>query len=307
MTTSTVVVGSDEGQPLHIAYSAYGQPTAQTHLLLVHGLFDDQRTWQLLLPQLVRADRYVVTVDLLGAGRSSRPLLSHLPADQRYSADLHVEHLRRVISQLRLRNLVLIGNSLGGGLLLRMLCTPWPNRPELRALVLEDAAGYAHTIPGMMRLLINWPGRCLMMGSVRWLVQTTGIARHIADRSIRRAFADPAAVSPAFVDRYLEILTSAAAIHACRETIRNMVPSDMETVVASYRCLDLPTLVCWGKQDRVLSPLYGQRFAEDIPSADLHIFEDCGHAPHLEQPTRMAQRLNSWLDQLDAAELEADR
>ena len=120
---------------MQLAYTCYGQVEAPVHLLLIHGLFDDQRTWQYLLPHLRHGDRYMVTVDLLGAGLSSTPHLATTPATHRYDADLHVKQLRQLIAELSLRNLVLMGSSLGGGLALRMLCTPWPDRPAMVGLI----------------------------------------------------------------------------------------------------------------------------------------------------------------------------
>jgi 2-hydroxymuconate-semialdehyde hydrolase len=299
ITTGTVWIGCEDGEDLHLAYTAYGRPTASMHLLLVHGLFDDRRTWEDLLSHLQQDDRYVVTVDLLGAGQSSRPRLLHLPPHERYGADLHVQHLQRLVSELNLRNLVLVGSSLGGGIVLRMLCVPWPDRPTLLGLILEGAAAYHQQTPLLMRQLAGSPGRLLSVDWIRTQANNLGLARRIVDRSIRRCFFDPGTVAQDLADRYLEILDSSKTIQAYRETVRNLVPSDMEEVVQKYSHIRLPTLVCWGQNDQVVSPLYGQRLVEDIAGAQLTYFENCGHAPHLERPAQMANVMDTWLSDLD--------
>jgi pimeloyl-ACP methyl ester carboxylesterase len=50
-----------------------------------------------------------------------------------------------------------------------------------------------------------------------------------------------------------------------------------------------PTLLCWGAHDR-LAPLEpcGRTWAKEVPGARLHVFEDSGHVPHLEEPRAVA-------------------
>ena len=74
-----------------------------------------------------------------------------------------------------------------------------------------------------------------------------------------------------------------------------MVPSNMDWIVDAYSSVSWPTLVCWGRQDRVISPLYAQRLTEDLPQSRLHLIDDCGHAPHLEKPRQLAQTIGEWL------------
>ena len=290
-----VTVGTEDGKPVQLAYTCYGQVEAPVHLLLIHGLFDDQRTWQYLLPHLRHDDRYMVTVDLLGTGLSSTPHLATTPATHRYDADLHVKQLRQLIAELSLRNLVLMGSSLGGGLALRMLCTPWPDRPAMVGLILEDAAAYPQQIPSLLRVFQGRLGSLITAPWSRRVLLSLGIAQWVIKRSIRRAFADPDAIPPGLWERYLSLLTSSQRIRAAQETARNMVPSNMDWIVDAYSSVAWPTLVCWGRQDRVISPLYAQRLAEDVPQSKLHLIDDCGHAPHLEKPRQLAQTIGEWL------------
>jgi pimeloyl-ACP methyl ester carboxylesterase len=56
-----------------------------------------------------------------------------------------------------------------------------------------------------------------------------------------------------------------------------------------------PTLVCWGAHDRVapLDPC-GQTWAREIPGAQLRIFADSGHVPHLEEPEAVAAAVREF-------------
>ena len=50
-----------------------------------------------------------------------------------------------------------------------------------------------------------------------------------------------------------------------------------------------PTLLVWGKEDRLVPPVYADEFARRIPGARVQTVEGAGHAPHLEQPERVAR------------------
>ena len=56
-----------------------------------------------------------------------------------------------------------------------------------------------------------------------------------------------------------------------------------------------PTLLVWGKEDRVVPPVYADEFAQRIPSARVQIVDGAGHAPHLEQPAAVARMVADFL------------
>ena len=45
-----------------------------------------------------------------------------------------------------------------------------------------------------------------------------------------------------------------------------------------------PTLIVWGKEDRLIPVAHGQAFAEGILGARLVVLEGCAHLPPFEQP-----------------------
>jgi pimeloyl-ACP methyl ester carboxylesterase len=49
-----------------------------------------------------------------------------------------------------------------------------------------------------------------------------------------------------------------------------------------------PTLLCWGRHDRVAPPSCADAWAREIPGAELRTFEESGHVPHLEEPGAVA-------------------
>jgi pimeloyl-ACP methyl ester carboxylesterase len=56
-----------------------------------------------------------------------------------------------------------------------------------------------------------------------------------------------------------------------------------------------PTLLVWGKEDRVVPPVYAEEFARRIAGARVEIVDQAGHAPHLEQPDAVAPLVRDFL------------
>ena len=51
----------------------------------------------------------------------------------------------------------------------------------------------------------------------------------------------------------------------------------------------MPTLLLWGRDDRILGVKDTENIAAAIPNCQLEWIENCGHVPHLEQPELTAQ------------------
>jgi pimeloyl-ACP methyl ester carboxylesterase len=59
--------------------------------------------------------------------------------------------------------------------------------------------------------------------------------------------------------------------------------------------IDVPTLMLWGAQDRIVTPDYGRAYAAAIPGAQFALIDQAGHFPHLEQPEQFAKQVLSFV------------
>jgi pimeloyl-ACP methyl ester carboxylesterase len=59
--------------------------------------------------------------------------------------------------------------------------------------------------------------------------------------------------------------------------------------------LKLPTLIVWGRDDKVTPPDVAESFQRQIDNAQLRFIDHCGHAPNLEQPAVFAELLQGFL------------
>ena len=61
------------------------------------------------------------------------------------------------------------------------------------------------------------------------------------------------------------------------------------------RVPNMPTLVVWGRDDRIVSVECGELFRGAIRGARLEVFERCGHFPHLEKPAEFTRAVSGFL------------
>ena len=56
-----------------------------------------------------------------------------------------------------------------------------------------------------------------------------------------------------------------------------------------------PTLIVWGKADRIIAPAYAQEFAGRIAGARIELIDQAGHLPHVEQSEAVAKAVRGFL------------
>lgn len=62
------------------------------------------------------------------------------------------------------------------------------------------------------------------------------------------------------------------------------MPDNLPRLVDRYREIDVPSLLVWGRQDRIVPCVMGEALAEALPEARLATLERCGHIPAEERP-----------------------
>jgi pimeloyl-ACP methyl ester carboxylesterase len=100
--------------------------------------------------------------------------------------------------------------------------------------------------------------------------------------------------------RYPQRLPAPLLFELIRGSGRPAAP-DAADALASYDFRDsverihAPTLLVWGRQDRVVPAHSADEYERLLPNAEKVIFEDTGHLPMLERPARFNALLESFL------------
>lgn len=76
---------------------------------------------------------------------------------------------------------------------------------------------------------------------------------------------------------------------ALRHNLRDEVPR-----------LTMPVCLIWGRNDTITPAFVGEEFKKLLPQAELHLIDECGHAPMMEQPEKFNNVLEQFLQKNSA-------
>ena len=106
-------VGTENATPIELQYEDRGEGAP---VVLIHGWPLSARSWENQVPALVEAGHRVITYDRRGFGHSSQPWGG-------YDYDTLVADLHALLEHLDLRDVTLVGFSMGGGEVVHYLGT----------------------------------------------------------------------------------------------------------------------------------------------------------------------------------------
>ena len=253
--------------PIELNHKIYG---AGDPVLCIHGFGASLYSWRNFVTPLSQ-NYQLILIDLKGCGDSPKPPDSH------YSPQDHADLIYKFILDHDLRNLTLVGNSFGGALSLLlslMLLNHAPGR--LRALVLIDAGAYKKYIPGYLRL-IGIP----ILGAVAIYLTP---ARFMAKSILKMAYYDPKKITAEQIAAYAAPIASPGGKHALLETGKQIIPPNIDELTARYKDITVPTLIIWGRQDKIISPEVADLLDQALPNSTLKWIDQCGHVPQEEMP-----------------------
>ncbi len=267
--------------------------------VFVHGLGGASTNWTDLMWLL--SERYDCWApDLPGFGRSEPP-----PGGD-YSLDSHARALTRLLEHVAAEAggpVHLFGNSLGGAASTRVAAA----RPDLvRTLTLISPA-----LPVLRPRRGTDPRLMLLM--------VPGIS-HVATRTSRNqpaslrvkavldlCYADPTLVHPERIAEAVEELErrrgltwfDTALMASLRGLARSYLVRRTESLWTQATMICAPTLLIWGRHDKLVSAAIAPRAQSAIPGSRLVVLEDGGHVAQMEHPVRVAQ---AFLDLVRTAE-----
>ena len=269
--------------PLHVEILGPDPDPGVDSIVLLHGYGGSSFSWRYWAPFLAKR-AHVVLVDMKGFGSAPKP------DDGQYGPRHQAELIYRLILQADLQRVTLIGHSLGGGVALGAALRLLDSEPgRLKRLILVASAAYKQRMPLFVALAKY---RRLASTALR-ILGTQFVIRHV----LKSIVFDPSEVSDNQVLGYAKPLSSPEAHRALIDTALAIVPPDLEKLTARFEELDVPTLVLWGRQDRVVPLWVGERLADKLPDAKLQVLENCGHMPAEELPKESWEALQTFLDQ----------
>lgn len=249
-----------------IVYQEAGSATAPV-IVLLHGLGGNSTHWATSIAPL--AEKYrVIVPDQIGFGKSDKPFIS-------YRIGTYVDFLDAFLTQLKIEKATVAGISLGGWIAAHYTIT-YPKRVE--KLVLVDAAGFAPPKDFDPKFFQN-------------LFPTT---RAQVKQSLSLILYNTALINDAIVDGLLAQRFLAGDGYTIQQIIES-VKRNEDYVDGKARQIKQPTLIIWGKQDKLILPVNGERYKRLIAGSQLVIIDQAGHAPNLEKAAEFNAALLKFL------------
>ena len=177
--------------------------------------------------------------------------------------------LEKFVDDLKLKDLSLLGNSLGGHVALIYT----KNNPEIvKRLLLTGSSGLYEKAMGD-----SFPRR----EDYNYIKEKT-----------QDVFFDPKIATKELVDEVFESVNSREKVirilAIAKSAIRHNMAKDLPNMKQN-------TCLLWGKNDTVTPPEVAEEFHKLIPNSDLFWFDKCGHAPMMEHPIDFANTCVEWL------------
>ena len=230
-------------------------------LMLLHGLFGALSNFEWLIEYFKKSYKVFV------------PLLPLFELDLLHTSVGGLEkHVQKFIALKGLRNIHLLGNSLGGHVsLLHILKHP----ENIKSIILTGSSGLFENGMGD-----TYPKR----GDYAYIKRKTEIT-----------FYDPTTATKELVDEVYGITNSRMhvikVIALAKSAIRNNLGEELGQIKQ-------PMLLIWGSNDVVTPPFVAKEFHRLVPQSELHFIDKCGHAPMMERPEEFNKILDAFLSKI---------
>ncbi|WP_181448672.1 alpha/beta fold hydrolase [Nonomuraea aridisoli] len=240
-------------------------------LVLIHGFGGSTRWWDPLVPLLARSHR-VIRIDLLGHGRSAKPVGGG------YGIPEQGRRVGAALDRLGVENAVVVGHSTGGSVATALA-------EQRRDLV--TGLALVNTGPRLDAFISQGIGGRLMsapvVGQLLWRLRTDGLIRQVMSTGFSRPGYE---IPQQLVDdaRGTTYHAYTATSQAADDYLRQRALPDRLAAVGR------PLLVIFGMDDR----RWRSSSADDyraVPGARVELLPGVGHSPMLEDPPLTAAPL----------------
>lgn len=230
-----------------------------TPILFLHGSgtgVTAAANWWLNLPEISELGR-CIAIDSIGYGQSI------VAPGTEYGIKEWVRHAVRVLDALGIDKTWIVGNSIGGWVAMQF-AIDFPER--LLGIVSMGTGGAKKTaaLSGHAKPELSEAG--IRRTLEQFVVDKSLVTEELVSLRYQAALNDTAS------DRLVEVVTA-------RDRDRDALPLDFDVLAK----LDVPVLLIHGMQDVVIPASRTWELLNVIPTADAHIFSQCGHWSQVER------------------------
>ncbi|MEO0376699.1 MAG: alpha/beta hydrolase [Cyanobacteria bacterium P01_A01_bin.17] len=257
----------------NIYYRAAGESHSKT-VLLLHAIASDSSQWLQNISALAEHFR-VIAPDLIGFGQSDKP-------QSTYTVRSLVSFLHDFTQHIGVEPVTLVGQSLGAAIALHYALA----HPSKVNRIVNVSGGYGYRLPDVE----NVDKLGFASGSLQLLNPTSGEkARQLLSLIIHD---QQVAQSNEVVDL---LISSAQLSSEANQSLIESFARREDGLDNKLNSLVSPTLIIWGRDDKLTPLSLGERFQREIPNSRLMAIERCAHAPYIEQVEQFNQAVIHFL------------
>lgn len=273
-----LTVGTENGQPIELYFEDLG---AGKPVVLIHGWPLSGRSWESQVPALIDAGYRVITYDRRGFGQSSQPWNG-------YDYDTFATDLHKLIEHLDLKDVTLVGFSMGGGEVARYIGTYGTSRVKKAVLAAAVPPFFykstEHPEGGLDEAAIQGLQDGLTKDRITFLDGFTHNFFKAGDRTDL--------VSESFRVYNLDI-ASYASPKGTLDCVDAFGRTDFRGDLAKF---DIPLLVIHGDSDAIVSlEVSGQLSHEAVAGSQLVVIEGGPHGLNATHPEQFNTALINFL------------
>jgi len=259
----------------------YRVATNQRTLIFIHGLNDEKDSWLKLISYL-KKDYNIVAIDLLGCGDSNKP--KKFDYSLKNQANFTSKIIKKIINLHNLKEISLIGHSMGGGIAIYMANNlPLNSLILLSPLAINVKEPYIQKLAKKLGKLEDIP--FLNVCSKKKLYNLVDILYYKKPNI-------PTFVAEVIINKKCKL----AKFEDCK--IRALVNEDnmefKDNLTNIAKEIVAKTLIVWGNNDKVLDVASGYELNKLIKKSTLKVY-DCGHMLQLEEPRKLAYEINNFI------------
>ena len=267
---------------MEVHYRAEGPLSDSLPLVLLHGTSSSLFAWNGWV-ELLKDRHRIVRLDLPGFGLTG----PHPEGD--YDVETYLNFLQSFLSELGIEKCIIAGNSLGGEIAWRYALN---NPGQVKKLILIGAAGYPVDIEKLPLSRLPLSYLWLRVPLIRELsVRFT--TPQVMHESLEYLYGDPEKVTEEVTEIYFDMTHREGNREALTERMESFGrPAPWQEIPE----IDIPVLILWGEQDRLIPVENARRFHRDLPRSRLVIFPEAGHMPMEEIPEKSAKAAEQFIN-----------
>jgi len=112
---------------------------------------------------------------------------------------------------------------------------------------------------------------------------------------VEYTFYDPKTATKELVDEVFETVNDRHRVIRILAMAKSAIRHNMKK---DLRKIEIPVSLIWGRDDKITPPEVAIEFSEELPDAELHWIEHCGHAPMMERPDEFNRVLKGFLERI---------